>query len=326
LKTYKLGGGKMRKNSFKLLAMAVIFSLLLIGCGQKDEANNTKVEKKGPITVASFIDSEGSILGQMIILVLKQNGFEVVDKTKLGTPDVLRKAILQKEIDLQIDYTGNGMYYHNDNSPVWHDAQKGYETIKKLDLEKNHLVWLTPAPANNTEMIATTKEMAEKNNLKDLNDFARYVNQGGKVKLICSQEFADNEMGLKGMEKAYGFKLKKEQLITLSHGNTAQMLKALYQGTDGVNFSLAYGTDGQLEKLNLVVLKDPKNIPPIYLPTPVIREEVLKKYPEIENLLKPVFESLDAQTLRTLNAKVAFDGLDARKVAEDYLKEKGFLK
>jgi osmoprotectant transport system substrate-binding protein len=89
-------------------------------------------------------------------------------------------------------------------------------------------------------MIYTTREMAEKYNLKTMEDFGRYVNEGGKVKLICSQLFADSNLGLEGFEKAYGFKLTKDQLITLSHGNTAEMLKALANGTNGVNFSLLW--------------------------------------------------------------------------------------
>jgi osmoprotectant transport system substrate-binding protein len=57
-----------------------------------------------------------------------------------------------------------------------------------------------------------------------------------------------------------------------------------------------------------------------------VREAVLKAYPELDSWLKPVFASLDEKTLQKLNASIAVDGLDAKKVAADYLKEKGLVK
>jgi osmoprotectant transport system substrate-binding protein len=58
----------------------------------------------------------------------------------------------------------------------------------------------------------------------------------------------------------------------------------------------------------------------------VIRSEALAKYPRIADLLKPVFLSLDSPTLQKLNAGIAIEGRDGRKVAGDYLRSKGFIK
>jgi osmoprotectant transport system substrate-binding protein len=294
--------------------------LLLAGCAGSRTT-------KEPVTVASFIDTEGALLGKMLVLLLESKKIPVNDKTEFGTPDVLRKALEAGELDLVIDYTGSGQFYHEGQDPaVWTDPQKGYEMTRKLDKEKNNIIWLTPAKANNTEMLAVKRDFAEANGLRDMNDLARYVNSGKKVKLICAAGFSENPLGLLGYEKAYGFKLREDQLIILSSGNTTEMIKALADGTNGVNVSLVYGTDGALDKMNLVVLKDPKNVPPVYLPAPVIRGKVLDAYPQIEALLKPVFESLDLETLQRLNARVAFEGQEARAVAKEYLVSKGFLK
>jgi osmoprotectant transport system substrate-binding protein len=132
-------------------------------------------------------------------------------------------------------------------------------------------------------------------------------------------------MGLLGYEEAYGFKLTNQQLITLSSGNTSEMLKALATGTNGVNASLVYGTDGALDEMNLVVLQDPMHIPPVYLPAPVLRGDKLEQYPAIPEILAPAFEALTLETLQELNAKVAYDGRDAASVAEEFLKNEGLL-
>ncbi|MFN2786957.1 glycine betaine ABC transporter substrate-binding protein, partial [Salmonella enterica] len=42
--------------------------------------------------------------------------------------------------------------------------------------------------------------------------------------------------------------------------------------------------------------------------------------------LQPVFASLDEKTLQQLNARIAVEGLDAKKVAADYLRQKGWVK
>jgi len=89
---------------------------------------------------------------------------------------------------------------------------------------------------------------------------------------------------------------------------------------------MAYGTDGPVAALGLVILEDPKGIQPVYAPAPIIRESVLAKNPKIRDVLAPVFKTLDGPTLQSLNAKIALEGQDAKKVAADYLKAKGLLK
>jgi Periplasmic glycine betaine/choline-binding (lipo)protein of an ABC-type transport system (osmoprotectant binding protein) len=89
---------------------------------------------------------------------------------------------------------------------------------------------------------------------------------------------------------------------------------------------MVYGTDGAIAPSGLLVLTDDKSVQPVYQPTAIVREEVLKANPAIADTLKPIFESLDLVTLQTLNARVQIGGEPAKAVAEDYLKSKGFLK
>ena len=89
---------------------------------------------------------------------------------------------------------------------------------------------------------------------------------------------------------------------------------------------MAYGTDGTLSAFDLIILDDPEGWQPVYLPAPRVRVEVLDKYPEIADIINPVFRTLDLQTLQTLNGKIAVEGQNAADVARDYLKSKGFLK
>lgn len=309
----------------RLLKMVLVVALVALAAGCARSA--TPVAAKGPIVVGSKIDTEGSLLSQMIILLLRGHGFQVVDKSQFGTTPIVRKAIMSGEIDIYPEYTGNGAFFFEGTDPsIWKNAQKGYQEVKMLDKEKNNIVWLQPALANNTWAIAVPKSLADKEGLKTLDDFAAYVNRGGYVKLIGSEEFVTSAAALPAFQKAYGFTLKQDQLVTVSSGDTAQTEKAAAQGTDGVNAAMAYGTDGSLSALGLVVLSDPRGVQPVYEPTPIVRGAIYEKYPEVATILDPVFKTLTLETLQTLNARIAIDGQNPADVASAYLKSKGFLK
>ncbi len=312
-----------------MISKTVIVSLFLIlsvtflfaaGAGESDV-------DKTPVVVASKIDTEGALLGQMIVKLLEANGIPTEDRTEFGPTSVIRKAISSGEIDIYPEYTGNGQFFFSSDKPeIWKNAKLGYEEVKQLDYETNKVVWLTPAPANNTWAIAVRQDLSETEGLKTLEDLADYANSGGKIRLACSEEFATSPAALPAFEEAYGFKMTNDQLLILAGGNTAQTEKAAAENTDGVNFAMAYGTDGSITAFKLIVLEDTKEVQPVYEPAPIIREEVLEMYPKIENILKQVFLSLDLVKLQTLNGKIVVEGQDAGAVAEEYLKANNFLK
>ncbi len=289
--------------------------------------SGTVLLSQNPVVVASKIDTEGALLGNMLVVLLEENNIPVENRTEFGTTSVIRTAIKNGEIDMYPEYTGNGGFFFEGIEPeIWKDDEAGYEKVKEIDYEKNRIVWLTPADANNTWAIAIRKDIAEENNLKTLSDFADYVNEGYKVKLAASEEFVTRPDSLPAFQKAYGFQLSSDQLITFSGGNTAQTERAAALGTDGVNTAMAYGTDGALSALGLIVLEDNLGVQPVYEPTPIIREEVLDEYPSIKEIIKPVFSSLDLEKLQKLNSKIAIEGLSAKDVATDYLRGEGFIK
>ncbi|KGE00953.1 ABC transporter substrate-binding protein [Rhizobium sp. YS-1r] len=279
------------------------------------------------VVVSSKIDTEGGVLGNIILAVLKANNIETTDRIQLGATPVVRKAIAAGEIDIYPEYTGNGaFFFEKSDDPVWKDPQKAYEAVKKLDYDANKIVWLTPSSANNTWAIAIREDVAAANNLKTLTDFGKYVADGGKIVLAASSEFVNSAAALPAFQTTYGFQLKPEQLITLSGGDTAATIAAAANQTNGANAAMVYGTDGGIAPSGLVVLEDDKGVQPVYQPAPIIRETVLKQHPDIETLLKPVFEKLDLVTLQDLNGRVQVGGEPAKAVAEDFLKKNGFLK
>jgi osmoprotectant transport system substrate-binding protein len=278
------------------------------------------------VVVSSKIDTEGALLGGMILLLLKGHGIAVENKLQLGPTEIVRRALLAGEIDLYPEYTGNGaFFFHREADPAWRDPERGYELVKSLDRAANNLIWLAPAPANNTWAIAVRGDLAAQHSLATLEDFARYVEGGGTVRLAASAEFVNSPGGLPAFESAYGFALARRQLLTLAGGNTAATMRAAAEHISGVDSAMAYGTDGALAALGLVALRDDKGAQIVYRPAPVVRGATLTAHPEIAALLDPAFASLTLEKLQVLNAKISVDGLDAGHVAHDYLAATGFI-
>ena len=279
------------------------------------------------VVVSSKIDTEGGVLGNIILAVLNANGIETTDRIQLGATPVVRAAITAGEIDIYPEYTGNAaFFFEKADDPAWKNAAEAYQQAKTLDYDANKIVWLTPSPANNTWAIAVREDVARENSLSTLSDFGQYVSGGGDAVLAASSEFVNSAAALPAFQTTYGFTLTPEQLITLSGGDTAATIAAAANQTNGANAAMVYGTDGGIAPSNLVVLEDDKGVQPVYQPAPIIREEVLKQHPEIETLLQPVFEKLDLETLQDLNGRVQVGGEPAKAVAEEFLTQNGFLK
>lgn len=278
------------------------------------------------VVVSSKIDTEGGVIGNIILEVLEDAGIETENRLQLGATPVVRKAITAGEIDIYPEYTGNAAFFFNRaDEPVWNDAAKAYEMARDLDAEANDIVWLTPAPANNTWAVALRQDVAEENGIETFSDFGEWVSGGGTVKLVASSEFVNSEAALPAFQEAYGFELSSDQLIVLSGGDTAATIRAAAQGTNEANAAMVYGTDGAIQAAGLKVLEDDKNVQPVYQPTAIVRAPVLEEHPQIADLLKPVFEALTLETLQELNGRVQVEGQPAEAVARDFLAANGFI-
>jgi osmoprotectant transport system substrate-binding protein len=278
------------------------------------------------VVVSSKMDTEGGLLGNVISQVLQAHGIPVEEKIQLGNTVILRNAITAGEIDIYPEYTGNAAFFFDRPSdPLWNDAALAYAEAAKLDDEANKIIWLQPAPANNTWTVAIRQDLAGANGIVTFSDFGRWVMAGGQVKLIASPDFVNSPGALPAFEKTYGFTLTPEQLVTITPGDTAATIQAAAQQTSGVNTAMVYGTDGGINASGLVVLEDDKGVQPVYEPAPIIREVVLQQYPEIEGLLAPVFQKLDLATLQELNGRIQVGGETAQSVAVDWLQSNGLL-
>lgn len=298
----------------------------LFAAGLVPDLPEALVRAGAPVRVGSKPDTEGTLLGHMILRMLAARGVATENRIGLGPTRIIRAAILAGEIDLYPEYTGNGaFFFHDERNPAWRNEQAGWVLVKRLDFARNRLVWLTPAPANNSWAIAVRGDVAVAHGLSTMADFAGWVNGDGRVKLAASAEFVESPAALPAFETTYGFKLRGDQIVMLVGGNTAATLRAAAEGISGVNCGMAYGTDGALAVLKLAVMRDTEHAQIMFAPTPVVRAAALAAWPAIIPALDPIFTSLSASVLRRLNGQIEVDGEQPGRVAQRYLKAAGFL-
>lgn len=315
----------------KIVMLCLWLFLIFAGTGSYsfasagDADRQPKVKNAGdPISIATLSEVEGTSIGQLMVQALIHNGYEVEDKTgSSASIAVMRQAILNKEVDLIFDYDGDAVSYAKfEELDAFRKPRLGWQLIHDYDLKHNQLVWLEPSEANNTFIIATTKQFAAANNIKEMHDFARYVNKGGEVKLITPSYWIDGDQNLPGMELLYGFKLNRKTQTIIAEGLNERMVA---EGKDGANFCLVYANQGSLNELKMTVIDDPLNAELRYSYCPIIRQEVLTKYPEIASILNPIFTGITNDDARYLNEQVQVKGRPGREVAIEYLTKKGFL-
>ena len=279
-----------------------------------------------PVTVASKLDTEGALLGEMIAQVLEANRVAVTRRLQLGPTRIVRGALLAGEVDVYPEYTGNGAFFFNiESDPAWRDPAAAYEKVRALDAERNKVVWLKPASANNTWAIAVRKDAAPSGQkLDSLEDLAKLLAGGWTgFKLAASAEFVDSPAALPAFQSAYGFKLAPANLLVLSGGDTAVTMRAAAEKLNGVNAAMVYGTDGAIAALDLQVLADPKGAQMVYQPAPTLRAPVAEAHPQMASWLDPVFQSLTLTTLQGLNSKIVVEGQNPRDVAKAHLRSLG---
>jgi len=313
----------------KILTILAFAGTLLFGAAVAQAPN-----AGDPIVVGSKQFTEQIVLGQVILAALEDAGYEVIDRTNLGGTAVNRDALEAGEIDVYPNYNGTAISNWYRDLP-WAqeaipegtsgDAYASYATVSSYDAAIYDLVWLRPAPANNTYALAVTREWSEEHGVTTVADFADYVNDGGEVVLSTGDEFAQRPDGLPAFYSTYGFDLSDDQLIIIAGATPAQTEQALFTGQNNVNVAMAYGTDGALMAYDFVVLEDPLGAQPVFQPTPVFRGEVIRAYPEIVGILNPIFALFDNPTLQGLNAAVEVDGISPADAARDFLRDNGFI-
>lgn len=309
-----------------LLASATATVLLTAGCGGGTEAATSSAgdELKGAtFTVGSKDFTESIVLSQITMKMLKAHGADVEDKTNIKGSVTTRQALTSGDIDMYWEYTGTGWISYLKHTTPISDAAKQYTAVRDEDLKKNKIVWLEPAPLNNTYALALREDTAKELGLTKLSDIAALAKSDPSKATFCLEsEFSTRDDGWPGVKKTYGIDVPDDNIKMLDTG-------VIYNETGKgktCTFGEVFTTDGRISSLKLKVLQDDKHFFPVYNAALTLPKSVADKYPEIAKIMAPVTAKLTDATLQKLNAEVDVDGLTPEEAAQDWLDSEGLLK
>jgi osmoprotectant transport system substrate-binding protein len=255
----------------------------------------------GPIQIGSKDFTEAILVAELYAQVLERAGFTVERKFNLGATPIAQEALVRGDIDLYPEYTSTGLQEVLKDTDRYTDAAAILDAVRAGYEEQFQLTWLDASPFNNTNVFATTPEIAEQYGLTTYTDLAA---NAPELRLGGPAEFPDR-VDTQGLSEMYGgFVPTFKEFKALGTG--ALRYDALQNGE--VDVIVAFGTDGRIAGDNLVVLEDDKSFYPIYNIAPVVRMDTLATNPGIADALNAIAPLLTDQVMAGLNYQV--DGPD----------------
>lgn len=307
------------KSSLKtvMVSASIVASLALAGCAPAAEEPTGEAKPLTGLTgvVGAKDFSEQYILGNMVSILLNENGADTTYQTIVGSANV-RTALESDEFMGYWEYTGTSWLAYNEQDAPVKGVQAQYDAVKELDAAKG-IAWLDGAAVNNTYAFAIRSEKAAELGIDSLSDIAALP---AEEQTFCVEsEFASRPDGWEGLKTTYG--LTNATTVTLDTG-------AIYSVTDEgaqCNFGEVFATDGRIKALDLVVMTDDQEYFPVYQIGFTLKQSTLDAYPAIADIVNELTALLTDQVMQELNAKADVDGEDPADIAREFLVAQGLI-
>ena len=304
------------KRIFVLGASMVALALVTTSCGSTGGPSSS-ASPKGTITIASFNFSESIILAHIYGGALKDKGYTVKYRDKLGNREIVEPALENGQIDLYAGYAATDLTFVEKKQNValdaGTDAQANVQKLNSL-LTPKGIKALDPSPAVDQNAFAVTKAEADANHLVKLSDVSSVASGwtlGGPPE--CPQR----PFCQQGLMSVYGLNFKAFKALDAGGPLTYAAFKS-----GAINIGLVFSSDGAIAANNLVVLQDDKHLQQADNIVPLIRSTVANS--EVTALLNSVDAKLNTPDLTAMNKSADVDKQDPIDVATTWVKNHGF--
>jgi len=299
----------MEKGRWVLAALALLFVTLAVS------HHDAVAQERPMIIVGSKGFTEQTILGNMVALLMENNGFKVDRKIGLGGTVICHEAIVRGDINAYVEYTGTALMAIL-KKPLVKDPDETYQIVKKDYEEKFKVTWLKPWGFNNTFVIAIRKADAERLKIKKISDLKPYARDfvlGGTIEFIARPD------GAPGLMKHYDLKFKDQK--GMDFGLVYQAI-----GEKQVDVVSATATDGRIQAFDLVALEDDLRFFPPYYAAPVVRMDLLAKAPQVVDILNRLAGKISDSKMASVNYEVDGKKQVAEAVAKVFLRNQNYIK
>jgi osmoprotectant transport system substrate-binding protein len=304
------------KRIFLLGASTVALALVTTSCGSTGGPSSS-ASPKGTITIASFNFSESIILAHIYGDALKNKGYTITYRDKLGNREIVEPSLENGLIDLYAGYAATDLAFAEQRHGVPVDAgSDAPANVQKLNtlLASKGVKALDPSPAIDQNAFAVTKAEADQYHLTKLSDLTSVASQwtlGGPPE--CPQR----PFCQPGLQQTYGLHFKAFKSLDAGGPLTYAALK---QGA--INIGLVFSSDGGIAANNFVVLQDDMHLEAADNIVPLIRTQVANS--EVTALLNSIDAKLNTPDLTALNKSADVDKQDPTDLAATWITGHGF--
>src|SRR4051794_19891394 len=301
---------------FFTAAVAALAIALLSGCGGGgSKGGGSDTGTTGPaaeITIGTKNFPEQFVLGELYRQSLEAHGFQVRLKSDIGSSEIVDRALTAGSLDMYPEYIGVALSELAGKTKRPKSAAEAYREAKAFE-ESRGFTLLGITPFTDQNALAVLPAYAKRWHLRTIADLARIP---GKVSIAAPPEFESRFEGLIGLRKVYG--LGRFAMKPMKIGDQYGALDKHMADVANV-----FTTDGQLEKGRYVLLRDPRNLFTYQNVAPVIRKDLLRKYPKLAPAINRVSSKISTKAMRAMNAAVVQRGEKPAAVAERFLRQAG---
>lgn len=298
---------RFNKKGSILVVILIILSLFVSMLLNKQEET---------IHIATKPMTEQYILGEMMDILIEQDtnlNVEITQGVGGGTSNI-QPGMENAEFDIYPEYTGTGWNMVLKKDGLY--TEDLFENLQKQYKKKYDMSWIGMYGFNDTYGLVVRKEIAEQYGLKTYSDLKRVSSQ---LVFGAEYDFFEREDGYDALCDAYGLNFKKTMDLDIG-----LKYQAINQGK--IDVMNVFTTDGQLSTSNVTVLKDDQNLYPSYMCGNVVRNEVLKKHPELKSILNKLTNTISDAQMSKMNYEVETLKKEPRDIAKKFLKDRGLLK
>jgi osmoprotectant transport system substrate-binding protein len=262
--------------------------------------------------------TEQVVLGELLAQEIEANGGGKVERRFwLAGSYLCQQALVSDRIDAYVEYTGTALTaILKEPLPKPGTCDEGcvHGQVAKL-YEQRYKVRVEPGLGfEDTFAMVVRGEDSRRLGLKMISDV---VQRKEIVRLGVGYEFAERPDGLGGLSATYGLKFE---------GSPRTMeLGLLYRALAAKQVDIVAGnsTDSAIKALDFVALEDDKHYFPPYEAVPLVREDSLRRWPQIGVAMQRLANQVDAEEMRAMNFAVESRHRDVGEVVREFRARKG---
>ncbi|WP_204670575.1 osmoprotectant ABC transporter substrate-binding protein [Gracilibacillus alcaliphilus] len=289
-----------------------ILLIMLAGCSLPGLASTSS----DTIKIGSAVTSETEILAEMLAIMIERETDAQTDiVSHLGSSIVQHQGMLRGDLDItSTRYTGTDLSGALGMDPIT-DPEEALEIVEREFQDQFNQTWGPTYGFDNTYTVAVTQEFADEHGIDTVSDLEPYSDD---LTFGVDNSWINRKGdGYDGFQKMY-----------FAFGKVYPMdIGLVYEAaaTGSMDVVLAYSSDGRIKEFDLKVLEDDRNFFPPYDASPVVTNEILEEYPEIQDIMDRLHNQISTEQMQELNYNADVKLMNPRSVAQEFLEEHNYF-